>query len=121
MSDKASPSNYAPSVPIRLLCWFGIYFVAQLPLIYFAFAFWMFPLGLASYIFPLLGWLGSLQLEKEIAATLAYTFYLWHLILSLAVRSKKIFWFLMIVLIIVVCLNFSSCSNDMAGLGQIKG
>jgi len=122
MAENEIPkSPYSPTLGVRLLCWFGIYFGAQLPLVFFAFAFWMFPLGLATFIFPLLGGLGSLQLEKEIAATLAYTFYLWHLILSLTIRSKRIFVVLMVVLIIVVCLNLLSCEDGMKGLGQIKG
>jgi predicted small secreted protein len=125
ISTKKPSAPYEPSVGTRLLWWFGIYFAAQLPLIFFIPFFWAFPLGLATYIlfmFPSIeSHPRSHPFAIELVYTLAYTFYLWHLILSLAVRSKRTFVVLMIILIIVVCLNLSSCSDGMAGLGQIKG
>ena len=122
MAENEIPEPpYSPPLGVRLFCWFGIYFGAQLPLILFILFFWAFPIGLATYVLSMFPGLEALPLAKVIAYALAYAFYLGHVILSLVVRSKHIFFLLMIILIIVVCLNFSGCGADMAGLGQIKG
>jgi len=122
MSDKEQLNSYAPSIGVRLLCWFGIYFGAQLPLIFFAFAFWMFPMGLAAYLFSIFPRITvPNQFINVTACTLAYAFYLIHLTLSLTVRNKRTFIVLMIILIIAVCLTLFGCEDSMAGLGQIKG
>jgi hypothetical protein len=119
MSDPLK--SYTPSVGMRLFCWFGIYFGAQLPFVLFIYLFWAFPIGLGTFVLSIVPGLETLPLAKVIAYALAYAFYLCHFILSLVTLSKRVFFVLMVILIIVVCLNFSGCGSDMAGLGQIKG
>ena len=110
--------SYVPSLGKRLLLWFGVYFGFQLPLIGLLPFFWLFPMGLATRFFPPL----SIQDSPSQAAQLAaYGFYVVHLTLSLAIKSRWVFLILMIILLVVVSLNLSTCMKETNGIGQIKG
>lgn len=92
-SDQPNPkAPYQPSLHIRLLAWFGIYFAAQLPLIpYHADLVW-FPMG----IFGPFVLLADKITRTEIALPIwtlkaAYALYTVHLAASLIVRRRKMF------------------------------
>jgi hypothetical protein len=103
--DQIPKSSRAPALGKRLAWWFGIYIVAQLPLIFSGVPFWAFPMGLAALF--LLGLSGP-DFSNWLAP-FGYTLYVCHLALSLIVKSKRVFLFLMIILIIMVSLNLYSC------------
>jgi hypothetical protein len=99
--------TYAPSIGKRLAWWFGIYFVM---------GFWLFPIGLCSYIDPLLPHPDGTEPSADLSVGIAYGFYLLHLIVSLAIPSKRIFCILMIILVVAVTMTLSSCATEMHDL-----
>jgi hypothetical protein len=126
--DKESPKKetgaYAPNIFIRLILWFAIYFGAQVPFIVenprFVGVFWCFPFGLALYIDHFCPWKSDAHWSSaDWAVAIAYGFYFVHLLLSLVLRSKWSFLFLMIILIGVVSLNLFGCAAEWHGLSEI--
>ncbi len=117
-----------PSVGIRLVWWFGVYFGAQVPLLLYINHFWNFKvIGIIAMIraFPFgLGHMISTHLTYDLPAKyqgvcsqfcngyLPYLIYLAHLGVSLAVRSKRVFYLLMLALAVILALNLSSCVSD---------
>ncbi|MCE0499222.1 MAG: hypothetical protein LV481_14880 [Methylacidiphilales bacterium] len=108
MAENEAPrSSYVPSKEKRLLWWFGIYFFLQVPLIRFFPFFWLFPNGLVKFFFHI----DPTVVGKPVLLLLAYSFYLAHLTLSLIIPSKRVFIILMVILIVLVSLNVTSCMN----------
>ena len=105
MSDKKQLKPYAPSVGVRLLWWFGIYFGAQLPFYIRApgLIIWIgkFPEGALAPFVPS----DFVSDPGGILGTLGYAVYLGHFILNLVVRTKRVFFLLMIILILLLCLT----------------
>ncbi len=115
MDDQEIPkSRYLPSFGKRLLWWFGIYLVLQLPLIQFFPFFWLFPNGLIKYFFHVDPTVpdGPALLGFPVLFLVGWSLYLAHLVLSLLVPSKKAFIILMAILIVLVSLNVRSCRNE---------
>ena len=116
--SEIQKGRYIPSFGIRLLLWFAIYLGLQLPLFGLFPFFYLFPMGLAKRFFPPIDPQGAVS---QMAQLCAYGFYLVHLTLSLAIANKWVFWVLMIILLVVVSLNLSTCMKETNGIGQIKG
>ena len=113
--DKDLESSRSPSLRVRLIWWFGVYFAAQLPLIMFLPFEPMFPLGLLALWLPGKDFNGGLF---EPILVSSYGFYIVHLILSLSLPSKMAFRILTIILIIAVVLNLAGCMTMVPKDGQ---
>jgi hypothetical protein len=116
----------APSRGIRLLCWFGIYVAAQLPLIPWMYRFdrtlWpLFPMGMEWGLICLIGALvprviweaGGDQFQYcawWVAAVLPWVTYVVHFVCTLCVRNRRTFLTLVWILIGVVLFNTASCA-----------
>jgi len=121
----------APSRTIRLLCWFGIYVAAQLPLVpwayYIDWRLWpLFPMAmewgficLVSALVPRsLLEMGGNQYSADIvryflwwvAAILPWAAYFTHFTCTLFVRERRSFLILIWILIGIVLLNIASCA-----------
>ena len=127
MNDRTAESLSTPSIRTRLLCWFGIYFAAQLPLIPWALninwqAWPLFPMAMEWGLIGLISWLvprslfdagGNQPLENcvwWVAAIFPWVTYIAHLICTLCVRKRRSFLILMWILIGIVLLNLASCA-----------
>jgi hypothetical protein len=110
------PTIYEPRLATRLAWWFGIYFAAYL------FLLWCWPGEIYDWTSPFdvpegLLWLFfgvTGQFEQfgrkaesygDFVLFCSYGFYLLTLVLSLTLRNKRLFWFLMIVFFVVACLS----------------
>jgi hypothetical protein len=107
-------SLFSPSLEVRLRWWFGIYFVAQLPLVLYVAFEPLFPMGLLGL------WLSPKDLNIYFQTILlySYAFYIAHLILSLSLPSKRAFRILMVILIAAVLLNLAGCMTMVPKDGQ---
>jgi hypothetical protein len=120
-----APIPYQPHLAIRLACWFGIYFAASslymsglgikpVPGSHAINLFWFAVQDLPSGLQLLI--LGSLHLPfggsyDYFTHIFAYGCYLLNLVLSLAFPSRRIFWSLIVLLIVLIGLSYygSSC------------
>ena len=116
-SLRHSPETLDPPRRTRAAWWFGIYFVAQIPLISLIAGFYLFPIGLFRPLFPPDG--GDNAPSAFLVIVGPYVVYLMHLIASLNVRSRNIFQLLMVVLIVLVVLNLVGCESMVEGLHNI--
>jgi hypothetical protein len=93
---------YQPGIAVRLVCWFGIYLLS------FLFLIWCWPGEIYDWASPIsipegliwlsFGLLGSgLEKYHEVLLPFVYGLYLIHLVLFLALRSKKAFRILLAV------------------------
>ncbi|MCE0484438.1 MAG: hypothetical protein LV479_09395 [Methylacidiphilales bacterium] len=121
--DKVLKSSYSPFFGVRLLWWFGVYVIAQLPLIPWVWrypaAWFNFPTGIAWPLFLLterfIDWthrFGSAASEYFVIAlmVLPWIVYAAHLIFSLYVRKRRTFLILMWILGVIVLFNLGSCA-----------
>ena len=127
-SQKPRQQAAASCLKIRLAWWFGLYFAAQVPLALYIRHFWdlrvIHIIALTPY-FPIgLGWMISSHVVYNLPARfqgsftqfcdtyLPYLIYLTHFGTSLLVRSKRVFYFLMLALIVILVLSLSSCASE---------
>jgi Na+-driven multidrug efflux pump len=107
--DSSSPAaiEAAPKIGIRFLWWIGIYLGFQLPLIRYIGFINLFPQGLGAFYppDPLVPNAGP----PRWFIYGCYSFYLAHLILTFALRSRRAFRILMIILIVVAATNMVGC------------
>ena len=104
--NEITLSSNVPTLGARLLWWFGIYFAAQLFLIYLSpflspSLFWMFPAGPSLTLI-------SHDTSERMADTLcisSYALYVVHLSLTLTIRNRRAFVVLMFLLTILVGLS----------------
>jgi hypothetical protein len=115
--EPEKPSQEEPTRPVRLAWWFGIYFLAQLPLIKLIGGFYLYPMGLATFF--LQGMPENQRSSMAFLVFVPYGIYLAHLIASLWARKAGTFIILMIVLIVLVTMNTAGCSSTLEGIQNI--
>jgi hypothetical protein len=104
---------YEPSLPLRLLLWFGLYFGAQLPLIPYRQDWAWFPLGLLGPFVYLLNKITGAEIALPMwTLRVLYIGYALHLIASLVVRRRKTFQLLIWILLVLVIFNLGGCEMD---------
>jgi hypothetical protein len=105
-----------PGIARRFCWWFGIYFIAQLPLAYDAGYFVFFPAGLVTpYLARLLPNENPGSDLMRFVLQMSYFFYGIHLLLTFCMPSPRAFRILMIVLIVAVVLNLGGCALMLHG------
>lgn len=117
---KIRRESYEPPLTLRVAGWLALYGVAQLPLFAYASAFLLFPLGLPVFFSKLFAVEQPGPWASHLGVGLAYGFYLMHLAYSLLVREKKIFWWLMVLLIVALALNTTGCMEAWNGVKQAR-